>query len=238
MGEGPYPQAGLLTAGSAQPWYLSPVTQRLFGGTPDPAQRAAFTQTVLQRVENVYARNGIPLSITSDPATTAAHTLSVVSNTQFPGNPQAIGISDLGRNGFSFIDKLDSAQSVDELAWAVANNVAHELMHTFGVEHHDTTGAFLDAGITPWSVLVDPNVQFSPAAVADLLVQDFRSLGGAVDGSTAAMVANAACQCLACGHAAQSVIPAPVPEPATLLLWSLPLALTYLIHRRNARKTA
>jgi hypothetical protein len=42
----------------------------------------------------------------------------------------------VGGNGFSFIDKLSYATTPDQLAWAVAHNVAHELMHSFGVAIH------------------------------------------------------------------------------------------------------
>jgi hypothetical protein len=222
MGDGDYPQAATLTSGSARPWYESQVVSRVFGGTPDSVERAAFTQTVVDRVQATYEKSGIALSLTADPAVSAAHTLSVVSGAQSPMNPDAIGVSDMGRNGFGFIDKLDYAQSVDELAWAVARNVSHELMHTFGTVHHDQTGSYLDAAVTPWELLVDPETTFSSEAVADLLAKDFRTTGAGGTGLfTAALMVDhsKSCDCGSC--TGLSVSPIPVPELGALFIWSL-----------------
>src|SRR4051812_35904163 len=47
FGNGPYPEASLLTSGSAQPWYNSPVVQKFYGGqAPNPQQQADFANTV------------------------------------------------------------------------------------------------------------------------------------------------------------------------------------------------
>ena len=80
------------------------------------------------------------------------------------------GPSLIGNSGFGFIDNLNYAQSTDQLAWAVAHNISHELMHAFGVAvHHDQTGTYLDSATATWSLLIDPNTTFSPAAVQDIL---------------------------------------------------------------------
>ena len=130
FGDGPYPQADLLTDGGAQPWYTSPVVTRLFGGVPDAQQRAEFTAAVLRGVEQIYHQNGLPLTVTADPNVRAAHTLSVVSNTSNPSHPDAIGIAAMGGDGFSFIDKFGGAGSIEdaeERGWSTTSS--HELMH-------------------------------------------------------------------------------------------------------------
>jgi hypothetical protein len=207
LGNGPYPQASLLTSGGAQPWYQSPVVERLFGGIPTDAQRADFTNAVLQHVGQTYQQSGVPVVLTADPNVSAAHTISVVSHTTYSGNPGAIGMTDMGNNGFSFVDGFAPAKSVDELEWAVAHNVAHEMMHAFGVDHHDQTGAYLDAATSSWSVLIDPKTVFGPDAVQDLLAHNFRLQGGAsaygaegLDNGT-------------------TWTPQPVPEPMSVAVW-------------------
>lgn len=224
LNEGPYASEEWLTSGGAQPWYNSPVVHRLYGGMPDVDQRAAFTGTVLNRVASAFDRSGVMgLSLTADPNASAAHTMSVVSNAQYGPNPEAIGITNMGGDGFSFIDKLTYARSVDELQWAVANNVAHELMHAFGVEHHDETGGYLDAAVTPWEVLIDPATVFGPEAVGELLAQDFRQR---FDNGYS--------------YGAQELVPtylvapSPVPEPATLACWGL-VAAGWIGHRVRTR---
>jgi hypothetical protein len=227
MGDSGFIQGSQLTTGGAQPWYDSSLVRQLYNGTPTAAQQAAFESEVLQRVENTYALAGVPVRLTDDPNASAAHTLSVVSNTEYSTNPGAIGITDVGNNGFSFIDKLVYAKSVDELEWAVAHNVAHELMHAFGVDHHDTTGKFLDSAVTPWNVLVDPNTTFGQAAINDLTSQDFQKRWGAAS--------SYGLQQLDPGH---TITPAPVPEPATIALWTGGLGLLFLIRTRRSRRAA
>lgn len=216
MGDGAYAGASTLTSGGAQPWYLSPVVSQLYGGVPNADERAAFSQGVLDRVEQTYAKSGITLSLTTNPLDSAAHSLSVVSNTSYAANPDAVGITNLGGDGFSFIDKLSYAKSVDELEWAVAHNVSHELMHAFGAGHHDTTGNYLDGAVSNWTLLTDPNATLGPDAVADLLSKELNVR------STAAIL-----------NGAQMIAPAPVPEPTTVALWGLAGAAAILVHRRR-----
>jgi hypothetical protein len=211
LGNAPYTEASLLTTGGAQPWYDSPVVDKLFNGQPTASQIADFSNTILQRVQHTYQLSGVPVHLTIDPTVSAAHTVSVVSNTSYTGNANAIGITDMGNNGFSFIDKIATyANSVDQLEWAVAHNVAHELMHSFGVDHHDTTGTYLDAATSPWSVLIDPNTVFGPAAVQDLLSKNFQDRANPTS-----------------AYGAQGLDPGtslgaqPVPEPTTWAMWGL-----------------
>lgn len=228
MGDSGFIEGSLLTTGGAQPWYDSSLVTQLYNGTPDASQRADFVNTVFQRVESTYALSGVPVKLTDDPSVSAAHTLSVVSNTSYGTNANAIGITDIGNNGFSFIDKLVYAKSVDELEWAVAHNVAHELMHAFDVDHHDKTGQYLDAAVTPWNVLVDPKTSFSQAAVDDLLSQDFQKRWGA----------SSAYGLEEMGDPGQTIVPSPVPEPTTIALWVCCLGMILLVRGRKNRRLA
>lgn len=232
MGSGPYSTAESLTTGSAQPWYASPAAQGVFNGVPNANQRAAFTDTVLQRVEHTYQLAGIPIRLTSDSNAAAAHTVSVVSGTSYPGNPDAAGMTSIGHDGFSFIDKFGAARTVDELEWVVAHNVAHELMHAFGADHHDTSGEYLDSAVSGWDKMIDPNTTFGPDAISDLLVKNFQSRGPGYSGTGAHQIG---CTCTLCRSEAQLIAPAPIPEPATIMLWSLIGAggLTWRIKRQR-----
>jgi hypothetical protein len=204
LGTGPYPGATTLTSGNASPWYNSPVAIQLFGGVPNAQQRADFSNAVLQRVEQTYQLSGVPLVATTDPTVPAAHTLSVVSGTSNATVPNAVGIANQGSDGFSFIDKFGAAQSVDQLEWLVAHNVAHELMHAFGGDHLDTTGTYLDSAVTPWSLMLDPNARFSPAEVKNLLSMNFK------DNIARTL-----------GYDGQELGGVPVPETASMALWGV-----------------
>lgn len=225
FGSAPYAGAGSLTTGGAQAWYTSPVVRDLYGGTPDVQQQNDFTATVLQRVEQTFQNSGVSVALTTNGADSAAHTLSVVSGTSYAQNPDAVGITDMGNDGFSFIDKLSYAQNVDQLEWAVAHNVAHELMHAFGVEHHDTTGNYLDGAVASWDMLVNPNSVFGTEAVADLLRQDFKTRFSGLGNGAQTLDA----------HATGLMSPAPVPEPTTWALWGVAGVLGLVVrHRRRA----
>lgn len=206
MGGGPYPQSGSLTTGGAQPWYESSSVASLFGGVPTAAQQADFSSTVLQRVEQTFQLAGVPVSLTTDPNTPSAHTLSVVSNTTSSWGP-VLGLTTLGDSGFSFIDQdAKNAQSVDQLEWIVAHNVAHELMLAFGVpETHDQSGNTIDSTVGNLSMFLDPNATFSPGAAQDLLSRNFQT--NSVTGPYVTQ--------------AQDLDSANVPEPSTYLVWAI-----------------
>jgi hypothetical protein len=201
---GPFLNASSLTTGSPQPWYLGAAVDRLFGGLPTIPQAVAFEGTVLQRVQQSFALSGVPVSLTLDPSAPAAHEISVVSQTQNPTLPSALGMTYLGGNGFQYIDTAaSSASSVDQLEWIVAHNVAHELMLAFGVpEVHDQSGQFIDAPNASWNMMISPTATFSPGAVADLLSKNFQAAGASILGSSA-----------------QTLGPPTVPEPSAGLLW-------------------
>jgi PEP-CTERM motif len=236
FGNAPYPEQASLTIGTAQSWVNSPSVTKAYGGTPTPAQQQDFINNVLNDVRHTFEASGLTgsneVSLTTDPGAGARHTLSLVSGLAYESNPNAIGITDVGANGFSFIDKLGYASTPQELEWAVAHNISHELMHAFGVGvHHDQTGQFLDAASAQWSLLANPDATLSPAAVGDILAQNIgrngnMSLGvggqlsspGDIDGD-------------------QEIL-APVPEPSTIALWGLAATALIFHARRRARRPA
>jgi hypothetical protein len=213
LGAGPYPEAGVITTGNAQPWYNSPQITGLFGGPPTAQQQSDFASAVLQRVEQTFQLSGVPVRLTTDPSVTAAHTLSLVSNTAPKLDPVAIGMTDVGGSGFSFIDQeAKSAQTLDQLQWIVAHNIAHELMLAFGVpENHDQTGNFIDARNASWAMMTSPTSTFSAGATQALLASNFDSATGA--------------------QGAQDIGPQPVPEPAAWVLWAFGLGAVLLCTR-------
>lgn len=222
LGSGPYPQAGLITTGGAQPWSNSTGVANLFGGPPTLQQQQSFDAAILQRVQQTFAQSGIPITLTSDPAVTALHTLSVVSNTASSSLPTAIGMTQVGVNGFSFIDQsVQSAQNVNQLESIVAHNVSHELMLAFGVpENYDQTGAYVDARNANWSMMVSPTATFSPAASL-AITQAIQSQQNAAGGLGAQLV----------GPTANAV-----PEPATWISWLAALTAALGWARRRAAK--
>jgi hypothetical protein len=230
FGTSSYPEQSLLTVGTAQPWYSSGAVTQAFGHTPNAQEQQGFINAVVQDVQHTFTASGLTgsnaVSITTDPNTAAHHTLSIVSGLSYAPNPNAIGITDVGANGFGFIDKLAYASSPDQLEWAVAHNITHELMHAFGVAvHHDTTGDYLDAATAKWSLLTDPTATLSPAAVADIVSRD---IGRDTSGT------------MATGNQlidGDQEILASVPEPATIGLWLLALAVLFQQRRRLTAAT-
>jgi hypothetical protein len=227
FGTGPTPDAGSLTAGTPQPWYDSPSVVQAFGGqVPTPAQQSAFAQAVLADVQQTFAQSGMTGSntptLTLDPNAPHNHTLSVVSGLDYPANPGAIGITNVGHDGFSFIDNLKYANTPGDLEWAVAHNISHELMHAFGVsQHDDTTGQYLDAATANWGLLTSPNATFSPQAVSDMIAKDVGrnvAAGGPASGEEID---------------GDQMLASPVPEPATLAIWAL-AGMAVVVHRRRA----
>jgi hypothetical protein len=225
FGTASYPELSTLTVGTPQPWYSSPSVTKFFNGnTPNSDQQSQFTQQVLSDVQQTFALAGMHPSLTLNPNTPANHTLSVVSGVSYGPNPNAIGITDVGLNGFGFIDKISYASNLTDLEWAVAHNVSHELMHAFGIGYHpDQTGTYIDAGTATWSLLTDPNTTFSPAAAQAITAANF--------GNYSANSATNSSQLL---DGDQQILAAPVPEPSTVAIWTL--ALLGVFSRRRIKQ--
>ncbi len=224
MGNGPYPEASLITTGNAQPWSSSPQIVSLFGGQPTAQQQSDFTSTVLQRVEQTFENSGISVNLTTNPLASAAHTLSLVSNTSALIDPSAIGMTDLGSNGFSFIDnEAKSSQNINQLERIVAHNLSHELMLSFGVgENYDQSGNFIDARNANWSMMTNPNATFSSAAAAAINAALAAADSPGSDSSQQAQVLGAR----------------GVPEPATFLVWGAGIvAIALTVGRRFGRRS-
>ena len=229
MGSGPYAMDQPIALGQPAPWYESSQVDKLYGGVPTAQQQAAFSQTVLDRVEQTFQLSGISLTATTDPSVAAEHTLSVVSNATSSLYTGAIGETELGGNGFNFIDPTAaSVQSVDQLEWLVAHNVSHELMLAFGVgEHYDQTGNYIDSTKANMSMMLNPNATFSPDAASALRatgsLQSTSSLLSSSsifsNSSLLSPVSLLQVPSTPPSSAPQLVTPQPVPEPATVVSW-------------------
>ena len=222
FGTGPYSEASAITTGGAQAWFLSPQVNSLFGGTPNAQQQQDFVNTVAQRVEQAFQLSGVPLTLSTNPNVPAAHVLSIVSGTSSAFTNGAIGETDIGRNGFSFIDHIaGAAQNVDQLQWILAHNIAHELMLAFGVpEIHDQSGNYIDSTKANISMMLNPNATFSSGAAQDLLSKNF--LNSVPLGSAQPQLVDAQ----------------PVPEPATVAVWGLVAVGALVVRRRRTRRAA
>ncbi len=223
FGNGPFLNADSLTSGNAQAWYDSSKITSLFGGQPNAQQIASFDSTVLQRVQQTFALSGVPVTLTDNPNNSAAHMLSVVSNTVNPNMTSAIGMTDIGGNGFHFIDNsAPYANSVDQLEWIVAHNVAHELMLAFGVpEINDQTGQYVDSTVGRMSMFLNPASTFSAGAIKDLLAENFLQSNGAMSSNQPQLVGGES-----------------VPEPATLAAWGLVLGALIAARRARSRRVS
>lgn len=225
------PEASNLTVGSAAPWYTSPSVQKAFGGTtPTPDQQSQFLQDVKSDVEKTFALAGMSPKVTLDPSAHANHTISIASGLSYGPNANAVGITNVGQNGFGFIDKLSYSTDSQSLERAVAHNVSHELMHAFGISNHpDQTGTYIDSASATWDLLTNPNTTFSPAATAALTNPSSSDLGvyNANSSSSAEVLKiNGDMEIIA------------TPEPATLAAWGLVLTGAFLRRRRNLRVAA
>jgi len=237
MDSGPFPATGDLVTGTPQAWYQSPVVQSVFGSTPSADQQRAFEQDVLQKVQQTYAGSGISINLTTDPNANATKTISVVSGASFGQNGDAAGITEINGSGFSFIDKLNNVHNVNDLEWAVAHNVAHELMHSFGVDHHDTSGAYLDSAVANWNMLLDPNTKFSQLAVSDLLSKISNPSGSSDQPDAYGFLGQRiASGSSASNYQAQLLSPQPVPEPATIIVWGLMGLGAYVAQKHRRRR--
>ena len=233
MTTGPFPASGALSTGNAQPWYDSPSVIQAFGGVPNAQQQSSFEQSVLQDVQHTYQISGMNPTLTMDPNAPALHTLSVVSGVTDPSNPNEIGLTNVGGNGLSFIDKLSYASNPTDLAWAVAHNISHELMHAFGVGYHPDGGNFVDAPSATWSTLTDPNAQFGPQATQLLLSSQYGTLSSATASSVAGgEVLNPG------GTVSDGEEMVATPEPATMAMWALGALGGMMMLRRRAARLA
>jgi hypothetical protein len=166
LGVGTYAGASLIASGNPQAWYNSPEVAALYGGAPTVPQQQAFDQAVKQDIQTTFRLSGLSVSLTDDPSAAARHTISLVSGASSLAYPGAIGTTDVGADGFSFIDTTArSAQSVDQLQWIVAHNISHELMLAFGVgENYDQTGNYIDARNANFAMMINPDATFSAGA--------------------------------------------------------------------------
>jgi len=130
-------------------------------------------------------------------------------------------MTNIGGNGFHFLDNsAGHANSVDQLEWIVAHNVAHELMLAFGVpEVHDQTGQYIDSTAGTMALFLNPNATFSSGAIQDLLSRDFKQSGES-----------------ALSPEAQMIDGTPVPEPATYAMWVLGAIAIAGAHRARSRR--
>jgi hypothetical protein len=222
---GPYPAQNAITSGNAQAWYDSPQIASFFGGhQPTAQQQQSFDNTILQRVQQSFSQSGVAVTLTDNSSIPALHTVSVVSNATSATLPSAIGMTQVGGAGFSFINvSASSAQTLDQLEWVVAHNISHELMLAFGVpENFDTTGQFLDAKMASYSMMVSPNATFSPAA-SQALTQAIASLGATTSSNQ---------------FGAQGFGGSPVPEPTTLAIWVLAATALFITRRIGSRQAS
>ena len=226
FGSGPYPEASTLTTGSPQAFFNSPAFTHLFGPSgPTSSDITNFENEVIATIQKTYNGAGLAISLTTDPKALAAHTMSVVSGASWVGNANAIGITDVGHDGFSFIDKFTAATSVDQLAVAIGHNLSHELMHAFGIaDHPEQSGPFVDAAASTFQTLADPSTTFSPIASHLLSTLNFDAVGQSVLSSNQNVDGN---QILLAD-------PSPVPEPSTVVLWGMVGGLFVAYRRRNA----
>jgi hypothetical protein len=223
FGGSPYPNESLITSGNAQPWYNSPQVAAVYGGTPSAQQQSDFAHTVLQRVEQTFQQSGVPVNLTTDPNVPVARTLSVVSGTLSQSMPNAIGMTEVGGSGFTFVDPIaKSVQSVDQLEWVVAHNLSHELMLAFGVgENYDKSGNYIDAPNASPTMMLDPNAKFSDAAAQALKTQLAQDQSAA---STSVF-------------SGQTFTTQSVPEPATVLVWTAGVVVFGLRARRRLSRS-
>jgi hypothetical protein len=223
LGNGPYPLQNAITTGNAQPWYDSSQINTLFGGQPSAQQIQSFDNAILARVQQTFSQSGVSVTLTDNSSVAALHTLSLVSNTASASLSTAIGMTQVGGSGFSFINNIaPSAQSVDQLEWIVAHNISHELMLAFGVpENYDQTGNYIDSKLANWAMMVSPTSTFSPAAAQALTQALAAQTSSAAAANLGAQVINS--------------LESTVPEPATIALWVMAGAALIVSGQRRMR---
>lgn len=241
FGSKPYAEASSLTVGAASPWYQSEAVTKVFDGSvPNESQRTDFVQSVLANVEHTFRISGLDLKLSDDSDSSNSRMISVVSGLSYKDDKEnnVAGITYVGSSGFSFIDKLAGAKSPEELAWVLAHNVAHELMHSLGVaDHPDETGEYLDAGRASWDMMTNPDTKFSPEAIA--IMKSATTSGVNVGALGLQLIAEAQQVAAESGFMADSSMMAPVPEPSTVAIWTLSgLFAGFSIRRRYAPRGA
>ena len=226
FGTAPYAEASSLTTGNAQAFTNSPVFTHLFGvNGPTSGDITKFENEVVSTIQSTYNNAGLSINLTTDPNARAAHMMSVVSGASYTGTAGAIGITDVGNNGFAFIDKFGGVQTPDQLAIAIGHNLSHELMHAFGIANHpEQTGPYVDAATSTLQTLSDPSTSFSPAASSLLSTLNFQDVGQSVTTGAQRIDGN---QILVADAAT-------VPEPSTIALWALAGGLVVTYRRRQA----
>lgn len=229
--EGPYPAAHTLAEGSPTSWYESPVVTEILGRTPNESEKEQFKSDILTKVEQSFQKSGLDIDLSAD-AGPASHTLSVVSGATAVDNPEAIGIADIGGDGFTFLDNFnpDFIDTFGELKTAVANNISHELMHAFGVDFHDEAGDTIDSGRIAWNNLTSDDLSFSQDAVSLLESADFQKRW---DMQLASHQLASHGQGCSCHQFADSFA---TPEPTTIALWGIGLSGLVMIRRSRNRK--
>ncbi len=227
FGNGPFLEAQTLTTGTPQSFTTSPVFTHLFPNGPTSQNVTDFENQVLATIQKTYSDANLPLHLTTDPGVSAAHTLSLVSGVSNPQNPGAIGITAVGNNGFSFIDKFATITDPTQLATAIGHNLAHEMMHAFGLANHpETDGPYIDAARTTVASLTDPSTDFSPAAATLLSTLNFHDVGDSI--LSGAQQIDGAQVLVGPGGAS-------VPEPSAVALWGALAGIAGIVrHRRKS----
>lgn len=242
FGSEPYAELESLTVGTAAPWYNSPSVTKVFGGVPDEARRTDFVQSVLANVEDTFRLSGLDVKFGDAPESPASSMISVASGLSYKEDKEGnvAGITYVGSDGFSFIDKLNGAKSPEELALVLGHNVAHELMHSLGVAKHPETTEYLDGERGGWDLMTNPNTRFSPEAVALMAPSLERMSDQGVTGEKAAQLLSEDEQvAMAPDFTTIAGSEAPVPEPSTIAVWTISgLFAGFTIRRRSVRKNA
>jgi len=158
----------------------------------------------------------------------AAHTLSVVSGASNPQNPGAIGITDIGNNGYSFIDKSGpprirtSSPRPSAITWPTNSCTPS----AWPIIPRPTAPMWMPLRPS-FPICSDPSTGFSPAAASLLSTLNFQATGQSITAGNGSQMID--------GN--QVLVPevSPVPEPSTIALWTL-AGFLVVAHRR--RKSA
>ena len=240
FGTGSFSREQDLTAGDARSWFTGANVEHAFGGRPpDAAEQAEFSRKVLDEVNANFQASGIGPKITLDPNIKADHALSVVNGTatgEDPATSTIIGLTEVGGDGFSFLNHLGTAKDADELAVMLSRNITHELMHAFGVgSHPDQTGQYIDSAVAAPDLLTKDVARLSPEAVQRIISADASFNDGTSAYSQSYPDGNPN-HCSSCRRAAQVRAAQTVPEPTTVAFWGLAgVAAVAYRRRRPAR---